>query len=163
VAKRGTKAWRALISKTKRQHKLAQPDEWKSQFDRMVATRTSQGSFEIKRRGGNGTGPSKAQAKLHRLVGGELEYVVSLGKKIGWKKGWPCCFIIDIGFPSVKLGVEVDGESHNNPNSRKRDRRKARRLASLGWRLIRIRNFDVLRDPDEAASVVLKKLRSRQQ
>lgn len=61
----------------------------------------------------------------------------------------PTRFMVDIGFPQLKLGVEVDGRSHFNDSDgyyedrSAYDRDREFRLSDLGWRLIRFTDLDV--------------------
>ena len=45
---------------------------------------------------------------------------------------------IDVAVTEVMVGLEIDGPHHDEPNQRRRDRRRDRRLAPLGWLIIRI-------------------------
>ena len=84
----------------------------------------------------------------------------------------------DVAFGPAKLAVFVDGAFwHGHPSKYKagqsgefwdrkiaenaaRDRRANAELAALGWTVIRLWDFEVLKDPLEAASRVKEDLRS---
>lgn len=150
MAKRGSPEWCAAISRGKHTSRERDPVAYQSQFGKMVATRKANGQFWLLRKGGNGKGPTEAQAKLHSCIGGEIEYILSFGWKIGSVPGWPCCYKIDIGFPLEKLAVEVDGESHRSPKGRAVDALKEQRLRSFGWTTLRFWNREILCDPEPA-------------
>ncbi len=50
---------------------------------------------------------------------------------------------LDFGHPELKLDVEIDGTQHAETRIQERDRERDAHLASLGWRVIRIRNHTV--------------------
>lgn len=96
----------------------------------------------IVQRGGNGTGMSS------------VERVVALKLGDGWQWNHPVApadgtrpfhYKIDFARPDLKLGVEVDGSSHNLKTRKAADRRRDQRLAARGWRVVRITNSEALR------------------
>lgn len=153
MAKRGSANWRKAISRGKRRTRATDPIGWAEKFERMVNTRRERGSLGLVKRAGNGHGPSRAQSLLYGLIGGELEYIIPLGK-VGWKKGWPCCYSLDIGFAKQKVGVDLDGESHRNPKSRRIDSLKMRRLKRMGWKVLRFWNREVFDNPDRVVALI---------
>ncbi len=52
---------------------------------------------------------------------------------------------LDLSWPSLKLGVEYDGEHHEDPEQRARDERRLERLRAQGWHIIVVTKHD-LRD-----------------
>ncbi len=60
--------------------------------------------------------------------------------------------IVDLAIPSVKLAVEVDGRSHIGRQAA--DARRDRKLARLGWRVLRLEAELVLREPEVAVECV---------
>jgi len=104
-------------------------------------------------RGGNGRGPTVPQRLLMELLGSGwyMEYAISLGPK---KDGYPTCYKVDIGNPSLLLVVEIDGFTHGS--RRDQDAKKDRCLAELGWRVLRFSNREVL----SSALLVVEKIRS---
>jgi hypothetical protein len=92
-------------------------------------------------RGGNGKGPTVAQLFMASLLGPSwiLEYAVSLGRRI---PNYPTCYKIDLANPVLKIGIEVDGYSHHS--RKKEDQKKDVMLASLGWKVLRFWNKDIL-------------------
>lgn len=55
--------------------------------------------------------------------------------------------VLDLANPAMKVGVEVDGVSHNTNVVRLRDRKKDRLLENAGWRVLRVKNEAILNDP----------------
>jgi len=93
-------------------------------------------------RGGNGKGLTVPQKFLLELLGGRWipELAISLGAK---QDGYPTCYKVDLGMPSLKIAVEIDGNTHFSRKSI--DQKKDNKLSSLGWRVIRIKNPEVLK------------------
>lgn len=94
-------------------------------------------------RGGNGTGPTKAEWQLMRMF---PEAVWNYGVKTGkWNgSGYPPVYKMDIAFPVIKLAIEADGGSHNNPIRRALDVKKDTFLKGLGWTVLRFSNKLIL-------------------
>jgi very-short-patch-repair endonuclease len=54
-------------------------------------------------------------------------------------------FIVDFYAPDLRLAIEVDGMSHDEPGAYEDDADRQRRLEALGVHILRFRNDDVLR------------------
>lgn len=94
-------------------------------------------------RGGNGTGPTKAEWQLMRMFPeGVWNYGIRTGKWNG--SGIPPVYKVDLGFPSIKLAIEADGPSHNTPVRRAKDRKKEAFLKGIGWTVLRYSNRAIL-------------------
>lgn len=53
-------------------------------------------------------------------------------------------YIIDIAFPTMKVGVEADGEMfHSGDEQEKKDKERDAKLAQMGWTVIRFRDRDI--------------------
>jgi hypothetical protein len=91
--------------------------------------------------GGNGRGMTEPQKILFSLLAGDWksEYAISLGKK---KDGYPTCYKVDLGLIEKKIAIELDGNSHYSRKSL--DKKKDDMLSSLGWKVIRFWNKDVI-------------------
>lgn len=91
-------------------------------------------------RGGNGKPLPVPQAELLRALGEgwEPELVVCTGMKRG--SGYPSCYKIDIGNAETKIGIEVDGASHLIRIRKEQDHKKDEFLATLGWKIYRVKN-----------------------
>ncbi|WP_404371571.1 endonuclease domain-containing protein [Sphingomonas sp. MMS24-J45] len=61
-------------------------------------------------------------------------------------------FIVDLACREAKLAIEFDGSQHIDSDY---DGRRTAFLESLGWRVIRFWNFDVLDNPDGVAEAIL--------
>lgn len=85
-------------------------------------------------RGGNGRGPTEPQRLLH----------AALGPGPRRQPGFPTNYKLDLAHPGLRIGIEVDGASHNTMAGRQRDAKKADKLASLGWTVLRFSNRDIL-------------------
>jgi very-short-patch-repair endonuclease len=55
-------------------------------------------------------------------------------------------YILDFYCPSLKLGIEVDGEVHNSPDQKTYDEIRSEDLAQYGIRIIRFWNSEVMND-----------------
>lgn len=51
---------------------------------------------------------------------------------------------VDLAYPAAKLALEYDGEVHDDPLVRERDRLRDHDLGDLGWRVVHLRGQDVL-------------------
>lgn len=94
-------------------------------------------------RGGNGTGPTKAEWQLLRMFPeGTLNYPVKTGKWNG--SGFPPIYKVDFAIPAIKLAIEADGGSHGALKRKAADRKKAQFLEGLGWTVLRFSNAQIL-------------------
>jgi len=66
-----------------------------------------------------------------------------------------CGYIVDFVCKSQKLIVEVDGGQHGQADGAARDLIRDANLRKGGYRIVRIWNADVNRNPDDAAETVL--------
>lgn len=102
--------------------------------------------------GGNGK-LTRPQKLLAALLGWEVE--VSIPTKAAPRSGHPSNYKVDVGNAKLKIAVEVDGKSHASKVARLRDGKKDALLRSLGWKVIRLKNEEVMRDPLACARRVL--------
>ena len=63
-------------------------------------------------------------------------------------------YIVDFYAPKVKLVVEVDGSQHLDSDYVERDAQRDSYLTSVGLRVLRFSNFQVLRELDAVVEVV---------
>jgi hypothetical protein len=94
--------------------------------------------------GGNGKPLPVAQMLLASALGWEMEVAVPTKQPRG--SGYPTCYKIDIGNKTLRVGVEVDGASHFSLERQLQDRKKEELLQSLGWKVLRFSNEDVIRN-----------------
>ncbi len=94
-------------------------------------------------RGGNGHGMTAPQSILLTALGSgwEAELSLSLGRRT---RGYPSHYKIDLGNSVLKVGIEVDGNSHQVLKRKELDHKKDAKLASLGWTVLRFWNADIL-------------------
>ena len=92
-------------------------------------------------RGGNGTGLTEPQAFMMDVLGAGwiAEFALSLGQR---QAGYPTHYKLDLANPALKIGVELDGNSHYARKAQ--DEKKDAKLASLGWTVLRFWNRDIL-------------------
>ena len=69
------------------------------------------------------------------------QYVVPLGKR---QPGYPTHYKLDFAVIDKMLDIELDGPSHAAVSRREVDRRRDSRLTALGWRVLRIKNTEIL-------------------
>ena len=60
------------------------------------------------------------------------------------KENYPSIYKIDIANPILKIGIEVDGNSHCALSRQAEDKKKVDLLNSLGWNILRFKNEEVL-------------------
>ncbi|MBZ0292499.1 MAG: endonuclease domain-containing protein, partial [Anaerolineae bacterium] len=92
-------------------------------------------------RGGNGTGMTEPQSKLLAVLGSnwQAEYSLSLGKR---QAGYPTHYKLDLANVALKVCIEVDGHSHRSRKTQ--DAKKDQKLRSMGWKVLRFWNWDIL-------------------
>ena len=59
-------------------------------------------------------------------------------------------FVIDFYCPELKLAVEVDGASHNDPDRQKKDNSRQKYLESFNIIFVRIKDEDLIGNPNQA-------------
>lgn len=91
--------------------------------------------------GGNGRGPTVYEQMLADMLGATINFVVKT--KQPRNSGYPTVYKIDVAIPEHKIGIEVDGFSHNCIERRKQDQKKTNFLRGLGWTVHRLLNKDV--------------------
>ncbi len=102
--------------------------------------------------GGNGRGLTIPQKMLLDLLSDEWipEYVVKTNVcRDNNPLKYPPCYKIDIANPKIMVAVEVDGASHHPLSRQAMDKKKTHFLEQRGWRVIRIKNNDILLSADE--------------
>ena len=64
--------------------------------------------------------------------------------------------IADFACPAVYLAIELDGAAHDLPGAEERDQERTRIIAAKGWRIIRFRNDEALKDADAVAGEIYR-------
>lgn len=121
---------------------------------------------------------AKAQAVLRErgywmLNGGNGQLTVPqklLAARLGWatevpivtgrKTPYPYAYKMDLASPELMIAIEVDGESHKNPQARGADTRQDRLLASMGWTVLRFWNKQVLEETEEVMAQIMAAVES---
>ncbi len=65
-------------------------------------------------------------------------------------------FVIDFYCPELKLAVEIDGASHNEPDQQKKDISRQKYLESFNIKFVRIKDEELLGNPNKAFSKIEK-------
>jgi hypothetical protein len=100
--------------------------------------------------GGNGRGPTIPQKMLNDILGWEMEAVIPTSKPHGL--GWPHAYKVDIASREHMVAVEVDGSSHCSLERRAQDRKKDEFLNGLGFKVLRFKNREILKNPEGCAA-----------
>ena len=95
-------------------------------------------------RGGNGRGMSKPEEILLKALGGDWVFGLAVPTKIPRGNGYPTNYKVDIANEKMKIAVEVDGNSHFSRKDQ--DQKKTKLLESLGWKVLRFQNKEVIQD-----------------
>jgi len=89
-------------------------------------------------RGGNGHVAPAEEALLAKL---NSCWQHNITVPLGWS-GYPRSYKLDIADPERRVGIELDGNSHNSPSRREADLRKELLLRDRGWLLLRYSNAE---------------------
>lgn len=92
-------------------------------------------------RGGNGRPLPLPVLKLLTVLPPHVvtEFAIPLGGRL---PGYPTCYKVDIALVEEKVAIEVDGPVHSS--RRRLDAKKDAKLTELGWRVLRIANWEAL-------------------
>ncbi|MBT8386618.1 MAG: endonuclease domain-containing protein, partial [Ignavibacteria bacterium] len=63
-------------------------------------------------------------------------------------------FVIDFYCPEIKLAIEVDGASHNDPDRQKKDISRQKYLEAFDIKFVRIKDEELLGNPNKAFSKI---------
>lgn len=72
-------------------------------------------------------------------------------------------YFIDFAFPSYKIAVEIDDDSHLRPERKVRDRERDAWLRERGWVIIRLKDKRAVANPLEAKALVLEAMDGREE
>jgi very-short-patch-repair endonuclease len=98
--------------------------------------------------------PSRAERALWRMLRDR-------GEGVKFRRQHPIPpYTADFACVAAKLIVEVDGLSHSIDDQIAHDARRAEFLASQGWRILRVRDADVLSDPAAVLSRIVAALQA---
>jgi len=68
-------------------------------------------------------------------------------------------YIVDFYCPELNLAIEVDGESHNSEDARRRDAIRQQEIERYGIRFLRLTDDEVLGSPGRVVEVLERKVR----
>lgn len=107
-------------------------------------------------RGGNGKPATEAEIKLVEILGpiGFREQCV-VPTRIPRGSGYPTSYKIDCGNEMIKFGVEADGYSHRSLSRQAQDQKKDAFLESIGWKVLRFTNEEILSNPTGVFNTVV--------
>jgi len=108
-------------------------------------------------RGGNGKGMSVPQALLLDSLGSGwvAEHIVTTCCQRVNVEHFPSHYKIDLACAERMIAVEVDGSSHQSLIGQRRDQKKDKFLAALGWRVFRVRNKRILSDMESVVKEIM--------
>lgn len=93
--------------------------------------------------GGNGKKLTKAQQVLLKKLNAVPEYAVITTEQQRID-GAANCYKLDVALPSMMLGIQLDGNTHQSKNIRNVDKRRRRYLVELGWSILHVSNSRAL-------------------
>jgi hypothetical protein len=105
-------------------------------------------------RGGNGRGLTIPQEYILQFLNDDWKTEHAIPTKMGRLSGYPTCYKLDIANPTLKIGIEIDGETHNGKVGKERDIKKQSLLESFGWTILHFSNVDVMQRINECLSKI---------
>lgn len=84
--------------------------------------------------------------------------VAKLGIPYRFQHIFCCKYVMDFAFPTIKVDLEVDGESHRRKSQILHDEERRVFMAKRGWQVIRVTNEEVNIDPYGTINRVMSKL-----
>lgn len=67
-------------------------------------------------------------------------------------------YIVDFYIPSLNLIIEADGNWHNEPERKKRDKKRDRWLTSKGYHLVRMTDAEIKKNAEETVTAAINKV-----
>jgi len=71
-------------------------------------------------------------------------------------------YILDFYCQRLKLGIEIDGDSHIGDRNEEYDKSRTEKLNKLGIEIIRFWNTDILKNLNEVAEIIEKKIKEKE-
>lgn len=133
------------------------PSFRKEVLEKVYITKSNNGTLCLppKIQGGNGRETPIPVKMINDKIGWELRYIVTTKLK----PPYPRHYKLEIANPHKKICIEVDG---NSSYSRKeQSERKEEFLNHQGWKVIRFKNRDVLKNFDKCIEVIKNEMDSR--
>ena len=110
---------------------------------------------------GNGCGLTVPQQKMLLSLSEKsvktvyAEYAIPTKYAHPYKTRYPDCYKADIAIPGEMLAIEIDGSSHSSLERKEQDAKKEYCLNTLGWRVLRFTNKQVMEHLEECVQTVL--------
>jgi very-short-patch-repair endonuclease len=81
----------------------------------------------------------------------------------GWKTNYPVAgYLVDVGFPTQKVALEVDGFAfHSTSEEFHHDRKRQNAIALAGWQVLRFTWLDLTEYPDRVIAVIRSAISAR--
>ena len=117
----------------------------------------------FKNRGGNGqlTIPQLSLWRELNLPESALEYPIATSSVKHLYQHIPGCYKSDIAIPDIFLSIEVDGMSHGTTKVKALDKLKTEVLNSLGWRVVRFTNKEILENLPMVIGIIRQYMTSK--
>jgi len=97
--------------------------------------------------------PSSAEAKLWSLLRDRRLI------KRKFRRQYPAgTWVVDFACPAIRLAIEVDGPSHDDPNQMVWDELKEEYLRANGWRILRVKNADIYQALGEVEARIIAEI-----
>jgi len=123
------------------------PSEWMSKegYEKWMKTKSEKSCFRtlgLNRNGSETKGMTRSEMEVDNILKNEgFEYNKSFGTgKDGWTLWNTGMFTPDFVNEELKIIIEIDGKSHNDPNRIDRDTRKDKFFNQLGYKVFRIKD-----------------------
>ncbi len=91
-----------------------------------------------------------SRLKGHQLLGCKFRRQYGVG-----------AFVIDFYSPEIKLGIELDGDTHFQEGRREYDRRRQAFIESFGIRIVRFLNVDIYDNLDGVLEAIVREIHER--
>ncbi len=65
-------------------------------------------------------------------------------------------YVVDFYCPELRLAIEIDGASHDNPTAQEYDRNREEQLCQLGLTILRFRNSEVEKHMSDVLGKILE-------
>ena len=112
-------------------------------------------NWKPKVHGGNGCGLTVPQQMLlNELDGFVAEFAIKTGFSQKDNSGYPTCYKVDLANEKLKIAIEVDGFSHCSLKAQERDAKKEKFLISIGWKVLRFKNAEILNNVQDCVQKV---------
>lgn len=107
---------------------------------------------------GNGAGLTVPQQTLLLAlteIGPYAEYAIPTKYAEKYETPYPDSYKVDIAIPSQMVAIEVDGNSHCALKRKEQDGKKEYCLNTLGWRVLRFKNEQVMEHLEDCVQTVM--------